>query len=149
LVKLDSAKEADATVAVQYLLSKHEIQKLDVVVANAGISAYFGKATVTPAKEMYEHFKINTVAPLLLFQATVSLLNSAETPRFIVISSGAGSLSGVENLPVENTAYGTSKAGVNFVTRRIHYENPVLIAFSVNPGWLQTDVSHYYYHCIP
>ncbi|KAJ5657309.1 uncharacterized protein N7484_000958 [Penicillium longicatenatum] len=143
LVKLDSAKEADATVAVQYLLSKHNIQKLDVVVANAGISAYFGKATVTPAKEMYEHFKINTVAPLLLFQATASLLNSAETPRFIVISSSAGSLSGVKNLPVENTAYGTSKAGVNFVTRRIHYENPALIAFSINPGWLQTDLGNH------
>jgi len=142
LVKLDSAIETDASEAVHSLLLKHSIQRLDLVIANAGISAYFGKAAVTPAKEMFEHFRINTVAPLLLFQGTISLLNVAETPRFVVISSGAGSLSGVENLPVENTAYGTSKAGLNFVTRRIHYENPSLIAFSINPGWLQTDVSH-------
>lgn len=149
LVKLDSAVETDASTAVHSLVSKHNIQKLDLVIANAGISAYFGKAAVTPAKEIIEHFNINTVAPLLLFQATFSLLKLAETPRFLVISSGAGSLGGVESLPVENTAYGTSKAGVNFVIRRIHYENPSLIAFSINPGWLQTDVSYSLCHHDP
>ena len=47
----------------------------------------------------------------------------------------------VEQLKVENTAYGASKAALNFITRRIHAENPGLIAFVINPGWLQTDVS--------
>jgi len=90
---------------------------------------------------MADHFAVNTIAPLLLFQATAPLLNSAATPKFVVLSSGAGSISDVDKLPVENTAYGASKAAVNFVTRRIHYENPNLIAFPINPGWLQTDVS--------
>lgn len=111
------------------------------MIANAGISNYFGKATVTPAAEMLSHFKINTVAPLLLFQATFPLLNNAPNPKFITITSGAGSIGNMGNLPVENTAYGSSKAAANFVTRKIHFENPNLIAFPVQPGWLQTDVS--------
>lgn len=139
-VKIDSTSESDATTAVETLVSKHNISKLDLVIANAGVSKYFGKATVTPASEMVDHFSINTVAPLLLFQATASLLAAAPSPKFVLLSSGAGSLGLVESLPVENTAYGASKAAANFVTRRIHYENPKLIAFPINPGWLQTDV---------
>ena len=148
LAKIDSASETDATDAVEALTSEHSITKLDLVIANAGISKYFGKATVTSAKEMLDHFSINTLAPLLLFQATAPLLRASYDPKFVVLSSGAGSLSQVDKLPVENTAYGASKAAVNFVVRRIHYENPQLVAFSINPGWLQTDVSLCYLrHC--
>ena len=146
LVKIDSAVETDALTAIHTLNSEHSISKLDVVIANAGISSYFGKATVTPAEEMLSHFKINTVAPLLLFQATFPLLNAAPMPKFVVITSGAGSISNMGSLPVENTAYGSSKAAANFVTRKIHFENPNLIAFPVQPGWLQTDVSFPPFH---
>ena len=142
IVKIDSHSETDPKAAVETLTSHYEIKKLDVVVPNAGISSYFGKAADTPAREMSEHFTINAVGPLLLFQATAALLKAAPKPKFVVISSGAGSLSQVEKLPVENTAYGASKAALNFVVRRIHYENPDLIAFPINPGWLQTEVSH-------
>lgn len=142
LVKIDSASKTHAKEAMDILTSRHKVTKIDVVIANAGISQYFGKALVTPAKEMLDHFTINTVAPLLLFQATAALLKAASTPKFVVLSSGAGSLSQVDKLPVENTAYGASKAALNFVTRRIHYENPGLIAFPINPGWLQTEVGH-------
>ncbi len=145
LVKLDSTSETDARAAVETLTSKHSLTKLDIVIANAGVSKYFGKALVTPAKEMSDHFVVNTIAPLLLFQATDTLLKAAPAPRFVVVSSGAGSLSQVVKLPVENTAYGASKAAVNFVSCRIHYENPYLTAFALNPGWLQTEVSQ----CIP
>jgi norsolorinic acid ketoreductase len=139
LVKIDSVSETDALAAVNILTSEHEITKLDVVIANAGISNYFGKATITPVEQMLEHFKINSVAPLLLFQATAPLINAATNAKFVTISSGAGSIGGMEKLRIENTAYGTSKAALNFVTRKIHFENPNLIAFPINPGWLQTE----------
>jgi norsolorinic acid ketoreductase len=144
LVKLDSSNPDDALAAIKSLKSEHGIDKLDVVIANAGISKYFGKATVTPAEEMYDHFTVNSVAPLLLFQATWPLLQLSSHPKFLGISSGAGSLTMVDQLKVENTAYGASKAALNFVTRRIHAENPGLTAFVINPGWLQTDVSWQY-----
>lgn len=77
----------------------------------------------------------------MLFKATASLLGLAEWPKFVAISSGAGSIGGMEALEdVQNTAYGASKAALNFVVRNLDFENPGLIAFCVNPGWLQTDV---------
>ncbi|KEF55961.1 uncharacterized protein A1O9_07541 [Exophiala aquamarina CBS 119918] len=158
-VKIDSTSSTDAQDAAEILVSQHGITKLDMVIANAGVSKYFGKARVTPATEMADHFAVNAVAPLLLFQATASLLDAAAaaaaptatptatipngSPKFVVLSSGAGSIGLVESLPVENTAYGASKAAANFVTRRIHYENPRLIAFPINPGWLQTDLGNH------
>ncbi|KAG7421212.1 Norsolorinic acid ketoreductase [Fusarium oxysporum f. sp. rapae] len=141
LVEIDSASETDALGAMKTLKRDHGVTKLDLVIANAGISKYFGTAEMTPVAEMMDHFKINSVAPLLLFQATWPLLHAAKAPKFVTISSGAGSLGFMENLKVENTAYGSSKAALNFITRRIHFENPDLVAFSINPGWLQTDVS--------
>ncbi|KAH7144180.1 hypothetical protein B0J13DRAFT_40732 [Dactylonectria estremocensis] len=143
LVKIDSASEADFPAAVETLRSQHGIEKLDLVIANAGISKYFGKATETPAQQMLDHFTINAVGPLLLFQATASLLSASLTPKFVAISSGAGSIAGIDKLPIENTAYGSSKTALNFITRRIHFENPHLIAFPINPGWLQTDLGNH------
>ncbi|KAH7141040.1 hypothetical protein EDB81DRAFT_844025 [Dactylonectria macrodidyma] len=140
LVKIDSASEADFPKAVETLRSQYSVEKLDLVIANAGISKYFGKASVTPVQEMMDHFTINAVGPLLLFQATSSLLSASPAPKFVTISSGAGSIGGMDKLPVENTAYGSSKTALNFITRRIHFENSHLIAFSINPGWLQTEL---------
>ncbi|KAH6972796.1 hypothetical protein BKA56DRAFT_592832 [Ilyonectria sp. MPI-CAGE-AT-0026] len=143
LVKIDSASEADFPTAIETLRSQHGIEKLDLVIANAGISNYFGKATVTPVQQMLDHFTINAVGPLLLFQATSGLLSASPTPKFVAISSGAGSIGGMDKLMVENTAYGSSKTALNFITRKIHFENSHLIAFSINPGWLQTDLGNH------
>jgi NAD(P)-dependent dehydrogenase (short-subunit alcohol dehydrogenase family) len=140
-VKIDSVSETDALAAVETLKSEHKITKLDIVIANAGIANYFGQARVTPVNEMIEHFQVNVVGPLLLFQATAELLDAAPEPKFFTISSAVGSISYQEHLPLESSAYGSSKAALNFVSSRIHFENPKILAAPVHPGWLQTDVS--------
>jgi len=143
LLKLDSASTTDASNAVGALKLEHQISHLDIVIANAGISSYFGPARITPPAEMISHFTVNTMGPLLLFQATAPLLDCSSNPKFVAISSGAGSISGMDNLKVENTAYGASKCALNFVTRKIHMENPGIIAFPINPGWLRTDLGNH------
>ncbi|PNP85011.1 hypothetical protein FNYG_01536 [Fusarium nygamai] len=90
----------DALDAMNFLKLDHGITNLDLVIANAGMSKYFGTAEATPAKEMMDHFKINSVAPLLVFQATWPLLHATKAPKFVTISSGAGSL-GVELLHMD------------------------------------------------
>ncbi|KAH7110999.1 hypothetical protein B0J13DRAFT_591087 [Dactylonectria estremocensis] len=132
--------QADFAAAMETLKSQHGIEKLDLVIANAGISKYFGKASITPVQQMLDHFTANAVGPLLLFPTTSSLLSTSIAPKFVTISSSAGSIGGMDKLPVENTAYGSSKIALNFIARRIYFENLHLIAFSINPGWLQTDV---------
>jgi NAD(P)-dependent dehydrogenase (short-subunit alcohol dehydrogenase family) len=90
---------------------------------------------------MIEHYQVNVVGPLLLFQATAELLDASPEPKFFTISSAVGSISYQENLPLESSAYGASKTALNFLSARIHFENPKISAAPVHPGWLQTDVS--------
>jgi len=42
-------------------------------------------------------------------------------------------------IPVPNAVYGTSKAALNYVTKKVHLENEGIVAFPVHPGWAQTD----------
>lgn len=142
LVKIDSLSETDAIAAVKQLQTEYQIKHLDVVIANAGIADFLGKAKDTPVDAFLVHFKVNTVAPVLLFQATFPLLDVAAAPKFVVMSSAAGSISYQEKLPLEDAAYGGSKAAVNFISRRIHFEHPNITTFPMNPGWLQTDMGN-------
>lgn len=134
MVKIDSRSETDAKEAVALLRAEHGIERLDVVIANAGVATY-NKSGETPAEEMKEAFEVNTLGPLLLFQACLPLLQKSEQGGiFAAISSAAGSISAMEHVPLPNTAYGASKAALNFVVRKIHLEYPELCAFVMHPG---------------
>ena len=50
------------------------------------------------------------------------------------MGSAAGSIGGIESSPVPNAAYGSSKAVLNYLTRKAHFENEGLVIFSIHPG---------------
>lgn len=60
-VKIDSVSDTDAQNAVELLRTKHGIQKLDIVVANAGYSTVYGDLSQVQAGELRELFDINAV----------------------------------------------------------------------------------------
>jgi NAD(P)-dependent dehydrogenase (short-subunit alcohol dehydrogenase family) len=100
--------------------------------------------------------QVNTVGVLALFQATYPLLKaSTPAPKFVPISSGAGSVAMSGTIPMYNTPYvpaspmgvraahascvgryGTSKAALNFVTRKLRAENDGLGASPAHPRLL-------------
>jgi norsolorinic acid ketoreductase len=140
IVKIDSLSTTDPTALVA-TLTKHFITHLDVVIANAGIANYWGPAITTPGEELETHFKVNTVGTLLLFQAIAPLLHkSTTTPKFIAISTGIASITDMEQIPVPGLAYGTSKAALNYVMRKLHFEHQDIVIYPINPGWVQTDM---------
>jgi norsolorinic acid ketoreductase len=59
----------------------------------------------------------------VLFQAVEGLLKASSNPKFIGMTSGAGSLSEFMDVPIGKFCYGSSKAVLNFMLRRIHFEN--------------------------
>jgi norsolorinic acid ketoreductase len=134
IVQIDSSSATDAATAVDLLKSKHNISHIDVVVANAGIGKYWGPAVTTTISEFDEHFKVNVTGTLVLFQAVHGLLDAAKEPKFVPISTPVGSIGEIENFPLPSTAYGTSKAALNFLTRKIHFEHPNLTTFPLSPG---------------
>lgn len=140
VVKIDSSSSTDPAAALASL-SEHGISHLDVVIANAGIANHWGPGITTPTQEMESHFKINTVGPLVFFQAVNPLLEKATgTPKFVAISTGIASITDMDQFPVPNTAYGSSKAALNFMIRKLHFEHPNIVIWPLNPGWVQTDM---------
>jgi norsolorinic acid ketoreductase len=138
IIKLDSASAADAEAAAQ------TVQKitggLDVVIANAGIAQDWTVLLKVDTEQVYEHFKVNSVGPLILFQALYPLLLNRQTRKFVTTSSLVGSIG--DMLEVPETAYGTSKAALNFITKRIHLEHSGegFIAFPIHPGVVNTEM---------
>ena len=141
LVQIDSTSETDAKDAVELLKSKHNIQALDVVIANAGVGKDYGPIAEKSISDMREHFEVNTIGTLILFQAVLPLLEAAQAPKFVPISSIVGSISELEKTNFLTVAYGTSKAALNYVTKKIHLEYPNIIAFPMHPGYVQQVVS--------
>ncbi|KDQ17668.1 hypothetical protein BOTBODRAFT_143996 [Botryobasidium botryosum FD-172 SS1] len=113
IVKLTSCNKAENNNAIAEI--KPIAGQLDVVIANAGISQYFGPAAETPVQQMRDHFE-----PLLK--------SSAPSPKFIAISSGAGSMAHGASMPMGILAYGASKAAENYLCRKLHFEHPELIS---------------------
>ena len=144
LVKLDASFPTDASTAVQELQTKHHLTSIDVVIANAGISANLPQVRNVTAEDIYQHINVNVIGVVTLFQAVLPLLEkSTRTLRFVGISSSAGSIGGMELRPYPNASYGTSKAALNFMIRKIHFEHPELTAFPIDPGWVQTDMGNF------
>lgn len=138
LVKLTSASVSDADAAAK--LVQDTTGGLDVVIANAGIANNWQPIEDVDIASVREHFEVNTVGAIILFQALYPLLLKRQTRKFITISSNAASIGAIFDSP--HTAYGTSKAALNFVTQSIHKEHSSegFIAFPIHPGFVTTDM---------
>ncbi|KII88997.1 hypothetical protein PLICRDRAFT_160008 [Plicaturopsis crispa FD-325 SS-3] len=142
IVKLtsgDAEENAEAVAEVGRVAGR-----LDVVIANAGISKFYGLARETPAGEMREHYEVNVVGTLVLFQAFTAPLGTTARPhpKFVAISSFGGSIAVGATLPgVGIAAYGASKAALNYLVRRINAENEFLVSFAIHPGRVTSDMA--------
>jgi len=146
IVPLDSGSDTSAAEAVKLLTTKHGLTHLDLVIANAGIATFYGTALETPLLGTREHFNINTISALALFQAVHPLLEASvkegKTPKFVTMSSTVGSVGELEKYPMNSTAYGASKAALNYITRKIHFENQGMVVFPINPGLVSLSSWH-------
>ncbi|KAG4266596.1 hypothetical protein FPRO03_01880 [Fusarium proliferatum] len=144
-VKLDSSVPSDAAEAVSTLKSEHDIQALDIVIANAGIANEGGLVRDTTVDNIKKHFEVNTIGPIVLFQAVADLLEASKTgkPLFVAISTLIGSIGSMEHLvalPPTSSPYGGSKAALNWFIRRLHFEEPWLTSFVI-PGLVETEMA--------
>ncbi|KAI4518564.1 hypothetical protein EV121DRAFT_283002 [Schizophyllum commune] len=128
VVKLVSANRADNDAAVEEI--KRTVGRLNVVIANAGISDCFKDALAISPDEMTRHFEATTYP----------LLRASKAPKFAAVTSHVGSVAGGTQL--ENTvyAYGASKAALNWVTRKLHFQYPEITIFPIAPGGADTDM---------
>jgi norsolorinic acid ketoreductase len=143
IVKIDATSDTDALAAVEELKVKHGINKVDVLLSNAGILDQLTTIVKTSAEQVRKHLEVNAIAPLLLLQAFMVLLEESSAPKFLLISSPFGTLTNMESVPVPFFAYGLSKTAANYLVRKAGLENPKLVTQAFDPGWVQTDMGNY------
>ncbi|BGP31101.1 hypothetical protein JCM10296v2_002865 [Rhodotorula toruloides] len=112
-VKLESANEEDAAALAK--LVKEKADKVDFLIANAGVCEINKPVLNTPSATFIEHFTVNTLGPLILFQQFYSLLTES-----------------------------ISKAAVNHLVAHIARKfgaKDGLVAVAIHPGLVATDMT--------
>ena len=131
----DTSLERNTQGVHRDLTTAHKITKIDCIVANAGLGSSFRPTLSTPYSSLVNHFQVNTLGPISLFQSLYPLL--AQDSKFILISSSLGSVAAMEG-KAPTLAYGVSKSGANYFVRKVHYEHDGIVAVAIHPGWVKT-----------
>jgi norsolorinic acid ketoreductase len=138
IVKLESVSVSDAHAAAEVV--EKVSGGLDVVIANAGIANNWQPVTEIDLSSLDDHYQVNAVGPIILFQALYPLLAKRQTRKFVTVSTMGASIE--RTIPVPSTVYGSSKAALNYITRSIHKEHSPegFIVFPIHPGMVDTDM---------
>ncbi|KAI4522624.1 NAD(P)-binding protein [Schizophyllum commune Loenen D] len=138
IVKLVSSDKANNDSAAEEI--RKVADHIDVVIANAAIGDCYEGGLTVPAEEMARHFDINVNGPLVLFQATYELLKASKNPKFVGISTPAGSITAGSQFPGGLYTYGSSKAALSWVLRKLHHDFENIVTFPISPGAVDTDM---------
>jgi NAD(P)-dependent dehydrogenase (short-subunit alcohol dehydrogenase family) len=116
--------------------------RLDVLVNNAGISAT-GDVTGPVALEVFD---TNAVGIVRVTQAALPLLEHAENPVVVNVSSALGSFWAVTNperrqFHFPSIVYGSSKAAVSMLTVQYAKTYPGIKFNAVEPGFTATELT--------
>ncbi|WP_439026987.1 SDR family NAD(P)-dependent oxidoreductase [Haloarchaeobius sp. DT45] len=118
-----------------------EADRLDVLVNNAGIADAPGSTLLDESVDDLDSvIDTNLRGPMVLTKFALPLLLRNPGSRVVNVSSGMGALG--EEMAGGAPAYRVSKTGLNGLTAYLHgeYRDDGLIANSVCPGWVRTDM---------
>ncbi len=122
---------------------------VDLLINNAGINSMSAgipeaqrnlKLGSLEAEGIVTMLRVNAIGPVLVTQALLPLLEAADDPRVVLISSWLGSLQGKSR--GGNYGYCGSKATLNMLGRALALDlvDKKVICALFNPGWVQTDM---------
>lgn len=117
---------------------KNDIPKLDVLINNAGV---FQSPQNSNNSDIDLRFKVNYLAPYLLTNQLMDLLEKSSQPRIINLSSAAQApvslpaLLGSQHIGVQ-AAYAQSKLALTMWSFDLAKKHPDMIIIPVNPGSL-------------
>ncbi|KAK3903015.1 hypothetical protein C8A05DRAFT_43682 [Staphylotrichum tortipilum] len=136
-----------ATLAAR-LRETHGVEKLDVVLANAGMSSAVKDILGTDTEtEMSQEWEVNALGPARLFKGVWGMLEPSgeekekgRVKRFVLMSSSVGSIGNLERENLPGIGYGMSKAAANWWGRKLSLEfaGRGLVVGILHPGWVQT-----------
>ncbi|MFX0184257.1 MAG: SDR family oxidoreductase [Candidatus Hodarchaeota archaeon] len=129
-----------------FLEISEKVQKLDVLINNAGIASgnekfryRFGELN---QEDLCRSFLVNSIAPLMMTEKFFPLLKKGDEPIVVNISSNSGCIS--KKIGNGSTGYGysSSKAALNMITKMLSNElkGHGIKVVSFHPGWVKTTM---------
>lgn len=116
--------------------------KIDIFISNAGISSAYYKMIDAPIDIWQKHIDINTLGPIFVFQKLHKYLAKSEIKKVIFVSSIAASVGA--GFDLNTSAYGVSKAGLNFAVYTLSHELRAegFTIFPIHPGVVLSDMGN-------
>lgn len=137
MVPLDVTSEESVSDAVR--LVREHTDRLDVLINNAGAPGNIVAPADATADEIHSVYDTNVYGPIRVTHAFLPLLQAADNPRVVMVSSGGGSFAVVTDpeQPVSKMhelAYSSSKAALNMITLRYAQALPKIKFNVATPG---------------
>ena len=152
MVPLDVTSEESVADAVR--LVREHTDRMDVLINNAGTPGNVVTPAEATADEIHAVYETNVYGPIRVTHAFLPLLQAADNPRVVMVSSGGGSFAVVTDprQPVSKMhelAYSSSKAALNMITVRYAQALPGIKFNLATPGeiathkFTATDMNHH------
>lgn len=141
-VQLDVTDEASVAAAAETV--RDEFGHLDVLVNNAGVLGPRLPLTEVAAADAAAAFDTNVLGVVRVTHAFVPLLQRAEHPRIVNVSSGVGSFArnaeaGTDEANVPPSMYAATKAALTMLTVQYARALPTMRVNAADPGYTATD----------
>ncbi len=112
---------------------------IDILINNAGVGGGTEHIGALTEEDLVNIFRVNSVAPILITQAFMALLESGKNARIVHISSKMGSIA--DNGSGGYYGYRASKAALNMLNSCLSIDlGKKIISIVINPGWVRTDM---------
>lgn len=121
------------TAGIDVRKALHKWEKIDVLFNNAG--TYIKEDL---QKNFIDSFKVNSIAPYLIYQSLLPLLKKSASPKVINTSSLMGSIE--ENTSGGSHVYRSSKTALNMIVKGLSLEHPEITSIVIHPGWVKTEM---------
>lgn len=141
-VEIDPTDQHSVDAAAVRVRDEH--RRLDVLINNAGTAAPRVGAADLTAEAAMEGFAINVFGPIPVIHAFLPLLQAAEHPRIVNVSSGVGSFERLLNPGrVENAVtlpvFPATKAALTMLTVQYARALDGILVNAADPGFTATD----------
>lgn len=115
------------------------MDRVDILINNAGIYVD-GDAMLENLESsiLLETLNTNSIGPIRVTRALLPLLRNSRQARIATLSSLMGSVA--DNSGGGSYAYRMSKAAVNMFVKTLSIEEREMIALTLHPGWVKTEM---------
>lgn len=121
---------------------QQETSTLDILINNAGVFFPSTNLTELRRESLTQSFAVNSIAPLLLSQQLLPLLQKSASPRIVNITAPTRPLSQLQG--TEHHSYMASRYALNALTKMMALELRALgvLVVALWPGCLRTDMNN-------